>query len=219
MAEVNLELNEKYPGNSNRRKFKEEKEESKVKEKNITKVIDSKAVKKKKSLGKKITEAFISDESDSVSIFDYLLYEVLVPAAKDTISDAVTSGIEMLLFGERKRSRRSNNNRSYINYSNYSRREDRNEYNSRSRRAITKVCNDDILLETRSEAEEVIDRLLDIIDEYDSASVADLYELVGIDSEYTDNKYGWTNLSSASVSRTRDGYLLNLPKAKPLFNW
>jgi len=47
-------------------------------------------------------------------------------------------------------------------------------------------------------------------------SVADLYELVGIQGSYTDNKYGWTkNIRNASVVRVRDGYLLKLPKALP----
>ena len=46
--------------------------------------------------------------------------------------------------------------------------------------------------------------------------IADLYDLVGMDSNYTDNRYGWTNLRSAQVVRVRDGYLLKLPKALPL---
>jgi hypothetical protein len=40
--------------------------------------------------------------------------------------------------------------------------------------------------------------------------------LVGITGNYTDNKYGWTDIRSASVNRTRDGYALKLPKALPL---
>ena len=54
--------------------------------------------------------------------------------------------------------------------------------------------------ETKEDSQEKVD------------SVADLYGLVGIDSEYTDNKYGWTNLSSASIKATRDGYILDLPR-------
>jgi hypothetical protein len=47
-------------------------------------------------------------------------------------------------------------------------------------------------------------------------SVADLYDLVGVTGNYTDNKYGWTDIRSASVIRVRDGYMLKLPKALPL---
>ena len=75
---------------------------------------------------------------------------------------------------------------------------------------------DDIILESRGEAEEVLSHLLELVENYGVASVADLYELVGITGSFTDNKYGWTNLSTASVSRVRDGYLLNLPNATPI---
>ena len=207
MAKVEMPGSEDLPNNSNR--ARREKEEQKKKEiKAITK-----ATTKKKSVGKKFAEAFIGDESEHNNIKDYILYDV--PAAKNTISDAITGGLEMLLFGERRSSNSKmarDRGKSYVNYSGYSRRQDSQSERPR-RNAREKVWNDDIILDSRGEAEQVIDNLLDIIDEYGAASVADLYSLVGIDSEYTDNKYGWTNLSSANVSRTRDGYILNLPKA------
>jgi hypothetical protein len=71
-------------------------------------------------------------------------------------------------------------------------------------------------LESGAEADEVIARLDELIDVYGMASVADLYDLVGISGQYTDNKYGWTDVSSASRIRVRDGYLLKMPRAKPL---
>ena len=56
----------------------------------------------------------------------------------------------------------------------------------------------------------------ELISMYGLVSVADLYELVGITGSYTDNKYGWYDIRSASVVRVRDGYLLKFPKAIPL---
>ena len=73
-----------------------------------------------------------------------------------------------------------------------------------------------VILETRAEAEDVIARLDELVDLYGMASVADLYDLVGISGQYTDNKYGWTDVRNASHVRVRDGYLLKLPKARPL---
>ena len=58
--------------------------------------------------------------------------------------------------------------------------------------------------------------LEDMIDQYDIASVADLYDLVGIVGSYTDNKYGWTSVRSARIERVRDGYVIRMPKALPL---
>ena len=75
---------------------------------------------------------------------------------------------------------------------------------------------DDIILETRGEAEEVLERMEELIETYGIVSVADLYDLVGITGNYTDNKYGWTNIRNAEPVRVRDGYMLKLPKALPI---
>ena len=74
----------------------------------------------------------------------------------------------------------------------------------------------DIILESRVEAEDVISRMKEIIETYGFVRVTDLYDLVGITGDYTDNKYGWTNIRGAEPVRVRDGYMLKLPKAVPL---
>jgi hypothetical protein len=76
---------------------------------------------------------------------------------------------------------------------------------------------DDILFETRAEAQEVLNSLNDIIEEYGSASIADFYDLCGVTEQYTDHKYGWTNVSKASIESVRGGYfILVLPKARQI---
>lgn len=215
MAHVDLPTPDAYPGNSDKKRMNQQEEPKKE----IKKVAS--ATKRKKSMAKKFKEAFVGEDGDDQSVADYILYDVLVPAAKNTISDMVTGGIEMILYGERRGSSRMNRDRgrSYVNYSGYSTRMDDNRARNGSRvrrSARDRVYNDDIIIPTRGEAEQTIDSLLDIIDQYGSASIADLYSLTGIDSDFTDNSYGWTNLSTASVSRTRDGYILNLPRAYPI---
>ena len=59
---------------------------------------------------------------------------------------------------------------------------------------------DDIILDTREDAEKVVDQLNEVVDTYGSASVSDLYELVGLQGNFKDNKYGWTDVSSAKVN-------------------
>ena len=71
-------------------------------------------------------------------------------------------------------------------------------------------------LYSEGEAEDVLSRMDELIDTYGVVSVADLYDLVGISCNYTDNKYGWTNLRNAEPVRVRDGYMLKLPKALPI---
>ena len=57
----------------------------------------------------------------------------------------------------------------------------------------------------------MLTRMDEMIDTYGAVSVADFYEMVGITGEYTDNNYGWTDLRSAYVSRTRDGFIIRFP--------
>ena len=73
-----------------------------------------------------------------------------------------------------------------------------------------------LLLESRGEAEDVLERMDELIATYQVVSVADFYDLVGVSGNYTDNKYGWTDIRNASVIRVRDGYMIKLPKALPL---
>jgi hypothetical protein len=200
-----------YPSNSHKTKVKKEKPEK------LDKVVKGTVVTRKKSFGKRFMETFLGEGVGSV--MSYIVHDVLIPAAKDTLEDLVKGSIEVLLRGESRgyrSSRRGNGGRSYVSYSNCykSDRDDKYERQSVSLRARHNF--DDIILETRGEAEEVLSQLVDLIEDYGMASVADLYELVGITGNFTDNKYGWTKLNDASVSRVRDGYLIDLPRATPL---
>jgi len=69
----------------------------------------------------------------------------------------------------------------------------------------------EIILAQREDAELVVERLIDIIDKYDVASLADLYDLLGWPTTPIDNKWGWTFLKNVEIRQVRDGYLIDLP--------
>jgi hypothetical protein len=75
---------------------------------------------------------------------------------------------------------------------------------------------DEIILDKRVEAEEVIDMMYAILEEYKEVSVHDLYEMVGLDPTWADQKWGWYRLDGARAVRTGSGYLIDLPKPEPL---
>lgn len=193
-----------YPGNSHNSK------KTKTEKKKVEKVTEGKVVKKKKTLGKKISETFFGDDIESVS--SYIIYDVIIPAAKNMISDTVSNGIEMLLFGQIKGSRtRRDKNKSYVSYNSYY--QDRHKPSRTMSHRNRSMHNfDDIILESRGEAEEVLSHLVELTESYGMASVADLYDLVGVTSNFTDNKYGWDNLGSGRIVSVRGGYLLELPR-------
>jgi len=193
--------------------------------KKIEKVVQGEVVIRRKPWTKRWKELLLGDDMDSVG--QYLVLDVLLPAVKDTIVDIATQGVERIFYGEvRSNHRRGprHNSSNYTNYTNYTRYQsqaDRRPQRSRSDlspRARATHDFDQIILRTRGEAQEVIDRLFDLIQKYDSATVADLYELVGIPGDYTDDKRGWTDLRGAGATRLSrgSGYLLDLPRPELL---
>ena len=173
------------------------------------KVVKGTVKRQKKPFMKQIVETFVGEEVDSVG--NYILHDVVIPAVKNTLSDAIQGGIEMLLFGDRDPNNRRHNNRNKpnISYTNYSK--PGNVHHRRPGGVRSRAMND-IVLDSRADAQEVLNSLVDLIDEYGEASIASLNDLIGVTGKYTDNDYGWTNLNTARVSRVRDGYLLDLPK-------
>ena len=201
-----------YKPNSHRFKDEQGTAQATSERKKLEKVVSGKAKVKKKSEMRKIKDVFISEDASNIK--SYVLMDVLVPAIKKAISDIVTNGIDMILYGETGHTKRRTT-ASSVSYRDYynQKSDDRFRDTTRTR---TGYSYDDIVLEGRGEAEEVLSRMDELVETYGVVSVADLYDLVGITGEYTDNKYGWTNTRNAEVIRVRDGYMLKLPKALPI---
>ncbi len=198
----------------NSHKFKEEQKSTSIEKKKVEKVVTGVAKVKKKSEVSKLKDIFISEDASNVK--SYIIMDVLVPAIKKAIADIVTNGIDMILYGETGHSKRSSSSSKISYRSYYDRRDDDRRYD-RDRSLVKQGYDyDDVIIETRGEADAVISRMDEIIDMYGRVSVADLYDLVGITGNYTDNNYGWTNLASAEPIRVRDGYIIKLPKAMPI---
>lgn len=198
---------EDYKSNSHKAKEERESTEKKV----VEKIISGTAKTKKKNELNKLRDAFVSE--DAANVKSYIFMDVLIPAAKKAISDIVSNGIDMILYGETGHSKRkSGTRRPYDRY--YESSDERRS--TRSSTIGTGYEYEDVVLDNRGDAEDVLLEMESILDEYRMVRVSDLYELVGITGKWTDNKYGWTDLRTARVDHVRDGYLIRLPRAKPL---
>lgn len=218
-------MDKEFPGNSRRvmkpsKPAEEEKTPVTAEEKKVDRVVDTPVVRRKKPLSKRFLETFFG--GDTHGVLGYVMMDVLLPAAKDMVADAVSTGIEKMLFGETRSSSRrggyrpSSGTSGYVSYNRMSSPGRREEPRTISLRARDRHDFDEIVLATRVEAEEVIDRLFDLVSKYETATVADLYELIGTRVNYMDEKWGWTDLRGASVRRIRSGYLLDLPRPENL---
>lgn len=178
--------------------------------KNVQKIISGEVTQRKKSLGRRIAETFSGDDAHSVG--HYVLFEVALPAIKQLLADAASQGVERLLFGERGGGRSSG--RSYTPYNRVSSGgTSRSSTPPASPKSISRSGYEDILYETRAQAELVLDQLTALIEQYNVATVSDLYSLVGITGSFTDDKWGWASLAGARVRRVQEGFLLDLPRA------
>lgn len=182
--------------------------------KRVSKVVTGKAVRREKSVGKKLGEVFLAEDMNNVK--NYLLFDVIIPAIKDTVVNVVVNGINAFVYGDtRPRQTRFNspyNSRpsSYTPYSSYSRpsRPPEGSFTPYNRRSTDK----EPIVETKYEADMVLEALDTCISDYDQATVGDLYDALGFDSDHTDYKWGWTDLSTATVRKVSGGWLIDLPR-------
>lgn len=192
----------------NSHKYKEAQQKSEE-NKRAQKVVHGSVKTRKKN---DIVRNIIAEDAHNVG--EFLLKDVAIPAIKNFIVDIVTDGINMLLKGTTSR-RSSGTNSSYVSYNKrYSGSEEHRPGEGRTR---TRFIDEDIILESRADAEEVLDRMDELLETYGVVRVADLYDLVGKTCDYTDNKYGWTNLRDAKTEKAYGGgFKLKLPRATAL---
>lgn len=193
------------------------------KDKHLDKVVKGEVLVKKPSVWKKVKIALFGDGSTDIK--GYLAREVILPTIKDTTIDVILGALEMAFYGEsrgrtsrRRSSRDARNRTSYTRYyeeRDRDRRRDRyDDYDDRYSRPMSKY--EDVYFSTRDDAEGILDELCELIDQYGEAPVRAFYELAGISTSFTDEQFGWTNLSTAYIRNTRDGYLLVLPNPRRL---
>lgn len=176
-------------------------------EKKGSKIIKGPVKTKQKSELSKVASTFIAEDVSNVK--SYIIWDVLIPAAKNTILDIIIDSANMFFGGSKSRksssSGRNTPYRSYYGGSENSRPAERT-------RPMIKYSMLDITVDNRGEAEAILRQIRDYLEDYGEVSVGDLYDACGITAEYTDYKYGWANLDSAKAVRVRDGYFLDLPK-------
>ncbi len=200
---------------SNSHKSKEEK--ATTPDKKVEKVTTGVVVEKKPTLGEKFKKLFFGGEFRGAS--KYIAADVLLPAFRNLLVDATTKGVERVVYGESAQTRRRPvDYGTRVQYNNpLSMQRDRARLPDqpiRSRQPRRDL--NDFVLASREDAALVLERLIDILDKYEVASVADLYDLTGLPSSHVDNKWGWTYLNNAEIRQVRNGYLLDLPPTEEI---
>ncbi len=141
------------------------------------------------------------------SLFD----TIVVPALQSLTEDFAGEAVRMLVRGGKTVSKGApGKHTSY--HSQYSKRARRRGATTGRTVNRTQEVYEDIYFDYREDAEMVLGRMMELIAEYRWATIGDLHSLAGIDSNYTHERYGWTDLQRTRVQHTTDGYLITFPE-------
>lgn len=197
-------------------------------EKRVKQVVTT-ASKRKTPIGEKLAKTFLKGDNLE-NIGQFLVQDVVIPAIVDTVVDFIQRGTNMLFYGD-------NSSRGTSRNITMNRNRNREQYNrisslgasgsrrdagvqQRGRTEYNRVYKgyEGLFIESRGDAEEILDSMDNLVQDYDCVSVADLYDLVGITTNYTDNKWGWykADVACATIRRVRGGWTIDLPEPEPL---
>lgn len=210
-------MTENYPGNSKKERAAEEKSETPRPQ--VQKIVKTSGIVKAPSIGSRFRATFSGEGAQETGT--YVLFDVIIPAFKAMIFDTITQGADRILFGGRDviRSGMANAPKTRTNYNQISTKA-ANRYPGRdfegkgreiSNSARSNHRFDEILLDTRGEAEMVLDTMQDLISRFEWVSVPEFYSMVDVTAEFTDEKWGWTNISTAQIRPSRGKYVILLP--------
>lgn len=176
-------------------------------------IITGKVQLRKEPLWKRVLEAFFGDPGER-SIGDHILFDVIIPGARDLTVNSLNDGIDQVFYGESRSSRRRPQSQGQVTRTNYTNYANQPRHPAAREPKQVRSVRDykDVLFETRSEADMILSRMIDHVLDFGRVSVADLYDLCGVTEEFTDYNFGWTDLTFSSIRHTRGGYFLDLPE-------
>lgn len=154
-------------------------------------------------------ESKYSLQKDISNSVESSIDQVLIPKFMDLISDFLVDIIQRF-FGKGS-APRANDRRRSSGYGDYYGR----ERTSVSDRKVDGPFNyEEVICDTKQEVEDVLDKLQDIIDRYDVASINDLYKAADLElGPYTYGDYGWDSLRDVKRRPTSDGrYIIKMPR-------
>lgn len=113
---------------------------------------------------------------------------------RKSMADILADKIIILLYGEKSHKKAPSN----VRYHNF-----------HGQRA------DQIVFDTKEEAQKIADQMEELVKTYGQLSVADYHDLCGVKSEFVDTKLGWTENTLKNVPifpvGSGHGYTLDLP--------
>ena len=185
-------------------------EEQKPEERRFEKVIDGSV-----TVAKKAGRVFLSEDANHVG--SYLFEDVVAPSVKKILYDLLVKAAKILFYGRNSADKDPYSNKmpvSKVSYANPS-----IGPGGKPRETAEKISGyyfENLMFSTREQAETVLFAMDEAIQLYGRVSVRDFYDFAGKTGNYTDMNYGWRSLESAKIYDVDGGYVIRLPKVRPL---
>lgn len=182
----------------------------------VQKIVEGTVITRKQPWYKRFVNTMVAD--DIPSIREFIMLEIVIPSVRNFIGDTIKGSTDRILYGQsrvRTRGYAGAETRGSLR-TRYDKMSDGEPRRMLSRDARARHDFDDVVLDTRSEAIDVVEALIHRVERYGAASVSDLYDFVGVTGSFADQRWGWTDLRDADVRQVRGGFLLDLPRPEPL---
>lgn len=174
-------------------------------EKEITPVIKGTAHKKQDSIPVRFLKELIPN--GNIPLKDYLLNSVIVPTTRNTILNIIH-----MMFGVKP----LNDTKGRTDFTQYYKSPSSTVYPGIGKKRAFNCGYQPITVETRQDAQAVLDQMRDILEDYEWVTVMDLYQMVGIPTTSTDNRFGWNSIVGARLEYRSDGFRIVLPDPLPV---
>lgn len=202
----------------------EEEQPKEVKARVVTRKITT-AKPMKRSIFSRMGHALFG-EGGIRSIGSYIGKEVVVPAIQNIIVEGITNGINMMVYGEGHGPGRpvSSGYRprpvggsGYVNYADKYNRQSAPGHGSNyitNVKATNRVT--DYVIADLGDAKDVLSRLGEQATVYGVTSIADYYDMIGVETAYTDYDYGWVeeDILHTKIKGTNGGWYIDFPKLR-----
>lgn len=171
------------------------------------KILDGDIKPEKKSLMKRIADAFIA--VDAKDIRNYLIFDVLIPGLKRGAEDM----LHMALYNDKKSDRvtrsRGTSSIRRLEYSSIRPARDDDEVMLNRK---TLAGSTDLVYPTRQKAEEALDMVDERIKACGFATLKYYYTITRQPTEWTQEKWCWRSMDGATIVQCRGGYMLKMPR-------
>lgn len=168
-----------------------------------------KKIPRKQNVGDKLIGAFFGSEVNSENLGEHIIKDYAEPAGKKILNNLAQGilkrlgdGVQILLFGKVIENR--NGPVDYTSFSNP------NNAGPVAHKLAERV--EQFSFNSAADARKVLDYLKGIIREYGSASVMNYYESVNEPVDFMMANKGWTNLNSAVIRDTPEGFVIDMPR-------